>query len=286
MVGVHVGHDCIVGDHVIMANNATLGGHVVLGDFVIMGGLSAAHQNTRIGRHAFVGGMAGINHDVIPFGNVWGNHAHLEGLNLVGLKRRGFSREAINTLRAAYRMLFAEEGTFQERLDDTADAYRQLPRGHGDRGVHSRRRQPAAHHAAAGRSRSTGPCEAGPHRRRRHPAGQLWRAIASAIGRPLFVLRLTGFARPGAEPFDGVDLGIAQLGAAIEALGSLGAQSVCMAGIGRQRPNLSILKPDAPRPGRLARRVAAAAQRRRRPAALLVWPSSRGRVSLAKAHTR
>ena len=127
MVGVHVGHDCIVGDHVVMANTATLGGHVELEDFVIMGGLSAAHQYTRIGRHAFVGGMAGVNHDVIPFGNVWGNHAHLEGLNLVGLKRRGFSREAINALRAAYRMLFAEEGTFQERLDDTAAAYASSP---------------------------------------------------------------------------------------------------------------------------------------------------------------
>jgi UDP-N-acetylglucosamine acyltransferase len=127
MVGVHIGHDCIVGDHVIMANNATLGGHVTIGDYVIMGGLSAAHQNTRLGRHAFVGGMAGVNHDVIPFGNVWGNHAHLEGLNLVGLKRRGFSREAINTLRAAYRMLFAEEGTFQERLEDTASAYSRSP---------------------------------------------------------------------------------------------------------------------------------------------------------------
>nr|MBA3812527.1 acyl-[acyl-carrier-protein]--UDP-N-acetylglucosamine O-acyltransferase [Caulobacteraceae bacterium] len=123
MVGVHIGHDCRVGDKVTMANNATLGGHVTLADHVIMGGLSAAHQNTRVGRHAFVGGMAGVNHDVIPFGNVWGNHAHLEGLNLVGLKRRGFPREAINTLRAAYRMLFAEEGTFQERLDDTASAY-------------------------------------------------------------------------------------------------------------------------------------------------------------------
>ncbi|MEO8925948.1 MAG: acyl-ACP--UDP-N-acetylglucosamine O-acyltransferase, partial [Caulobacteraceae bacterium] len=75
MVGVHIGHDCVVGDKVIMANSATLGGHVVVGDHVIMGGLSAAHQNTRIGRHAFVGGMAGVNHDVIPFGNVWGNHA-------------------------------------------------------------------------------------------------------------------------------------------------------------------------------------------------------------------
>jgi UDP-N-acetylglucosamine acyltransferase len=123
MVGVHIGHDCIVGDIVVMANNATLGGHVVVEDYVIMGGLSAVHQNTRIGRHAFVGGMAGVNHDVIPFGNVWGNHAHLEGLNLVGLKRRGFPRETINTLRAAYRMLFAEEGTFQERLDDTAEVY-------------------------------------------------------------------------------------------------------------------------------------------------------------------
>ena len=127
MVGVHIGHDCVVGDKVIMANNATLGGHVVVGDHVIMGGLSAVHQNTRIGRHAFVGGMAGVNHDVIPFGNVWGNHAHLEGLNLVGLKRRGFSRETINTLRAAYRILFAEEGTFQERLDDTEAAYARSP---------------------------------------------------------------------------------------------------------------------------------------------------------------
>ena len=94
-----------------------------LEDHVIMGGLSAAHQHTRVGRHAFIGGMAGVNNDVIPFGNVWGNHAHLEGLNLVGLKRRGFPRETINTLRAAYRLLFAEEGTFQERLDDTASTF-------------------------------------------------------------------------------------------------------------------------------------------------------------------
>jgi UDP-N-acetylglucosamine acyltransferase len=127
MVGAHIAHDCVVGDHVTMINNATLAGHVHMADFAIMGGLSAAHQFTRIGRHAFVGGMAGVNYDVIPFGNVWGNHAHLEGLNLVGLKRRGFSRETINTLRAAYRLLFAEEGTFQERLDDTAAAYAGAP---------------------------------------------------------------------------------------------------------------------------------------------------------------
>ncbi len=122
-VGAHVAHDCVVGDHVILINSATLGGHVTVEDYVIMGGLAAAHQNIRIGRHAFVGGMAAVAYDVIPYGNVWGNHAHLEGLNLVGLKRRGFGREQINTLRAAYRMLFAEEGTFQERLDDTANAY-------------------------------------------------------------------------------------------------------------------------------------------------------------------
>ncbi len=126
-VGAHVAHDCVVGDHVILINSATLGGHVVVEDFVIMGGLAAAHQNTRLGRHAFIGGMAGINHDVIPFGNVWGNHAHLEGLNLIGLKRRGFSRETINLLRAAYRMLFAEEGAFQERVEDTAAAYAGSP---------------------------------------------------------------------------------------------------------------------------------------------------------------
>jgi UDP-N-acetylglucosamine acyltransferase len=126
-VGAHVAHDCVVGDHVIMINAATIAGHVTVEDFAILGGLSAVAQYLRIGRHAFIGGMAGVNHDVIPFGNVWGNHAHMEGLNLVGLKRRGFSRETINTLRAAYRLLFAEEGTFQERVDDTAAAYATSP---------------------------------------------------------------------------------------------------------------------------------------------------------------
>ncbi len=123
MVGAHVAHDCIVGNNVTFANNATLGGHVQVGDFVFMGGLSAVHQFTRIGRYAFVGGGGVVTKDIIPYGSVWGNHAHLEGLNLVGLKRRGFSREAINNLRAAYRLMFADEGTFQERLDDTMEVY-------------------------------------------------------------------------------------------------------------------------------------------------------------------
>jgi UDP-N-acetylglucosamine acyltransferase len=88
-----------------------------------MGGLAAAHQFSRIGRYAFIGGVSAVTKDVIPFGSVWGVHAHLEGLNLVGLKRRGFSREEINDLRSAYRLLFAEEGTFQERLDDVARVF-------------------------------------------------------------------------------------------------------------------------------------------------------------------
>ena len=127
MVGAHVAHDCMVGDRVTFANGATLGGHVVIGDFVFMGGLCAVHQFTRIGRYSFVGGGGVVTKDVIPYGSVWGNHAHLEGLNLVGLKRRGFTREAINALRAAYRLLFADEGTFQERLDDVAETHAGTP---------------------------------------------------------------------------------------------------------------------------------------------------------------
>jgi UDP-N-acetylglucosamine acyltransferase len=122
MVGVHIAHDCIVGDHIVMANNATLGGNVQLGDHVWMGGLSAVHQHSRVGRHAFIGGLAPVTKDVIPYALV-GNDAHLEGMNLVGLKRRGFSREAIHDLRAAYRLLFAPEGTLQERVDDLASVF-------------------------------------------------------------------------------------------------------------------------------------------------------------------
>jgi UDP-N-acetylglucosamine acyltransferase len=127
MIESHVGHDCVVGDNVLLIKQATLGGHCLIGDFAIIGGLAAIHQFTRVGRHAMVGGLAAVVKDVIPYGSVWGNHAHLEGLNLVGLKRRGFSREAINTMRAAYRLLFADEGTFQERLEDTAQTYGDSP---------------------------------------------------------------------------------------------------------------------------------------------------------------
>jgi len=123
MVGVHVAHDCQIGNNVIMANNATLAGHVTVEDFAVLGGLSAVHQFCRIGRHAMIGGMSAIEQDVIPYGSVMGDRARLCGLNIVGLKRRGFSRDDVQSLRKAYRLLFAEEGTMSERLSDVADLY-------------------------------------------------------------------------------------------------------------------------------------------------------------------
>lgn len=124
MVASHVAHDCIIGNHVVMANNATIGGHVEVGDWAILGGLAAVHQYVRIGRHAMIGGMSGVEHDVIPYGSVMGDRAHLCGLNIIGLKRRGFGREEIHALRTAYRLLFAQEGTVAERLADVAEIYR------------------------------------------------------------------------------------------------------------------------------------------------------------------
>lgn len=120
MVGAHVAHDCKLGDHVIMANNATLAGHVVIEDYAILGGLSAVHQFVRIGCHAMVGGLSGVENDVIPYGSVMGDRARLSGLNLIGLKRRGFTRDEIHALRTAYRLLFAQEGTMIERIEDVA----------------------------------------------------------------------------------------------------------------------------------------------------------------------
>jgi UDP-N-acetylglucosamine acyltransferase len=123
MVGAHVAHDCLIDNHVILANNATLAGHVQVGDHAIIGGLAAVHQFCRIGRHAIVGGMSGVEHDVIPYGSVHGNRARLSGLNIVGMKRRGVARDDIHTLRTAYRLLFAQEGTMAERLDDVEELY-------------------------------------------------------------------------------------------------------------------------------------------------------------------
>lgn len=123
MIGSHVAHDCKVGSNVVMVNHATLGGHVQVGDFAILGGLVAIHQFVRIGPYAMIGGMSGVEADVIPFGMVVGDRARLNGLNVIGLKRRNFARQDIQALRTAYRLLFAQEGTMAERLDDVAALY-------------------------------------------------------------------------------------------------------------------------------------------------------------------
>lgn len=116
MVATHVAHDCQVGDHVILANNATLAGHVAVGNHAVIGGLAAVHQFVRIGEHAMIGGLSGVEHDVIPFGSVMGERANLAGLNLIGLKRRGFDRDTIHALRGAYKAMFdSSEGTLAER---------------------------------------------------------------------------------------------------------------------------------------------------------------------------
>jgi UDP-N-acetylglucosamine acyltransferase len=123
MVGAHVAHDCQIGDHVILVNNATIGGHVVIEDYVILGGLSAVHQYVRIGRHAMIGGMSGVERDVIPYGQVMGERARLTGINIVGMQRRGFSREDIQGLRNAYQFLFHSGGTLSDRVNETADRF-------------------------------------------------------------------------------------------------------------------------------------------------------------------
>ena len=123
----HVGHDCRVGDNVIFSNNVMMAGHVTVGDFVIIGGGAAVIQFARLGAHSFIGGMSALENDLIPYGMALGNRAHLSGLNIVGLQRRGFSRDDIHSLRRAYRALFADEGTLMERLDDVEEEFADHP---------------------------------------------------------------------------------------------------------------------------------------------------------------
>lgn len=118
MANSHVGHDCVVGDDVIFANSAALGGHAHIGNGVFIGGLSAVHQHTRIGEGAMIAGITGVRSDVIPFGFAVGSLAVLGGLNVVGMKRRKFSREDMHVVRAAYKRLFDEDsGPRAARLD-------------------------------------------------------------------------------------------------------------------------------------------------------------------------
>jgi len=119
----HIGHDCHVGNRVIMASVATLGGHVEIGDRVNIGGLSAVHQFVRIGHDAFIGGMTAVVGDVIPYAMAAGNRARLRGLNVVGLRRSGRTSSELKRMREAYRAIFGDEGSFTENLARAAKTY-------------------------------------------------------------------------------------------------------------------------------------------------------------------
>jgi UDP-N-acetylglucosamine acyltransferase len=121
MAYVHVAHDCTVGNHVIMANAATLAGHIEIGDYAVLGGLTGVHQFVRIGAYAMVGGCSAVAQDVPPFVSAVGNRVKLYGLNLVGLKRHGFSEERIGALKKAYRLLFGAHLSLKEALKKVRD---------------------------------------------------------------------------------------------------------------------------------------------------------------------
>jgi UDP-N-acetylglucosamine acyltransferase len=123
MANCHVGHDCQVGNDVVLANCAGLGGHCIVGDHVFIGALSGVHQHIRIGAHAMIGGVSGVREHVIPFGLAAGAFARLSGINAVGMKRRKFSSETIRTVRMAFRRLFFGQDAMAQRLDDVELKY-------------------------------------------------------------------------------------------------------------------------------------------------------------------
>lgn len=116
MAYAHVAHDCRVGNNVILANCGTIAGHVIVEDFAIIGGLSGVHQFSRIGAHAMIGGGSVVVQDVAPYTIAQGNHAKMAGLNLVGLKRRGFSEETLRAIKKAYRLVFRSGIRLEEAL--------------------------------------------------------------------------------------------------------------------------------------------------------------------------
>ncbi len=116
LVGVHIAHDCVIGDNVIFANNVGLGGHVKVGNNVYLGAYAAIHQFVRIGSFSIVGGQTGIVSDIIPYGSAAGPRGSLNGLNTVGLKRHGFKKNEINNLKEAYNMIFIGDDVFKNRI--------------------------------------------------------------------------------------------------------------------------------------------------------------------------
>lgn len=118
MIGAHVAHDCIVGDYVIFANNATLGGHVQVDDYAILGGLSAVIQFTKVGKHAMIGGLSGVRADVPPYAIVNPEYPKIDGMNLVGLKRRDFTKQQIKNLKESYEILFSNNSLMVESIKE------------------------------------------------------------------------------------------------------------------------------------------------------------------------
>ena len=144
MAVAHVAHDCTLGDHVLVANNVVMGGHVSIADHAVIGGAAAIHQFVRIGRAAMIGGVSGVEADVIPFGSVIGNRARLAGMNVIGLKRRGFDKAQIQVLHTAFGTLFRHEGVFAQRLAETRRALRRRQTGRGNPRLHRCSQPPRA----------------------------------------------------------------------------------------------------------------------------------------------
>lgn len=127
MAYAHVAHDCVLGNNIIMVNAATLGGHTSVGDFATLSSFIASHQFVRIGAYAFVSGITGLPRDIPPFMMATGQRASLVGLNLVGLRRNGFAREAITGLRKAYRIIWRDSGTLREGINRVKEEMTSFP---------------------------------------------------------------------------------------------------------------------------------------------------------------
>jgi len=127
MVNAHVAHDCVIGNRCILANNATLAGHVQIDDFAIIGGMTAIHQFCIIGAHVMVGGCSGVAQDVPPYVIAQGNHAKPFSINIEGLKRRGFSKEAITAIRNTYKLLYRSGKTLDEVKPEIIELAKQVP---------------------------------------------------------------------------------------------------------------------------------------------------------------
>jgi len=117
----HVAHDCKLGSNIIMANSVALGGHIVIGDYAIIGGIVAVHQFVRIGSYSIIGGGSAVTLDIAPYVVAQGNHASLYGLNVIGLRRRGFSKETINNVKKAYTIIFRSGLTLEEAIKKTSE---------------------------------------------------------------------------------------------------------------------------------------------------------------------